>query len=314
MILETASFSYSVAASRMKFRLQQGFTLIELIVVIVLLGLLAIGASYLIVTPIQSYQDQLNRQQLVDSAEMALNRIEIDIHNALPNSVRIIDNGPGAWALEMVNTIDGARYRDEPGAGFGNANDILSFTTAGGDQQFNLLGLFSNLPLAGLPMTYPSYRAVVYNTSANQIYGDAAAGNNPGVISPAGVTLNIDASGVEHHVTLASAFRFKYRSPTQRLFLVDGAITYLCDSATGYLLRFDQYGYHNSQTAVDSVAELLALGAQQTRVATQVSRCDIDYQPGSPQRSSLITLKLALSDASNESVQLLHQVHVDNTP
>ncbi len=293
---------------------QGGFTLIEMIVVIVLLGVLAIGASNLIVTPVQSYHEQLKRKQLVDSAQMALHRIEIDIHNALPNSVRIIDHGPATWALEMVDTVDGARYRDEPGTGFANASDILSFTAAGGDQQFNLLGLFSNLPVAGLPVTYPAYRVVIYNTSASQIYGDAAAGNNPGVISPAGVTLNIDPTGVEHQLTLASPFRFKYRSPTQRLFLVDGAITYLCDSSSGYLLRFDQYGYHSSQTAVDSVAKLLALGARQTRVATQVSRCDINYQPGSPQRSSLITLNLALSDASNESVQLLHQVHVDNTP
>ena len=295
-------------------RAQQGITLIELIVVIVLLGVMAAGAGYLISTPIEAYSDQLRRQQLVDSAEMALHRIEVDIRRALPNSIRVVDNGPTGWALEMVNTVDGARYRDEAGGGFSAAGDILSFTSAGGDQQFNLLGVFSSLPQSGLPLTYNNYRAVIYNTSPSQVYGDAADANNPGVITPPGMTLDIDASGAEHHLTLGGSFHFKYQSPTQRLFIVDTAVTYLCDSASGYLQRFDGYGFIKLQSSVDSEAELLALGAQQARVATQVSRCNIDYAPGSPFRSGLITLDLALADASNESVRLLHQVHVDNAP
>jgi MSHA biogenesis protein MshO len=295
----------------MLWRRQQGFTLIELIVVIVLLGIMAAGAGYLISTPIEAYSDQVRRQQLVDSAEMAMHRIELDIHRALPNSVRVIDSGPGGWALEMINTVDGARYRDEAGGGFSAASEILSFTSPGGDQQFNLLGTFSGLPLGVLPI---NYRAVIYSTSSSQVYADAADGNNPGIITGQGLTLGIDAGGTEHNLMLTTKYQFKYRSPTQRLFIVDGAITYLCDSSSGYLQRFDGYGFVKLQASVDSVAELLALGAQQARVATQVSSCNIDYVPGSPLRSGLITLDLALADASAESVRLLHQVHVDNVP
>ncbi len=298
----------------MTHRHSQGFTLIELIVVIVLLGLMAAGAGYLIATPIEAYSDQLRRQQLVDSAEMALHRVEIDIRRALPNSLRIVDNGPTGWALEMVNTVDGARYRDEAGGGFSAASEILSFTTAGGDQQFNLLGVFSTLPVSGLPLSYGDYHAVIYGTNPAQIYADAADGNNPGIISPAGITLNIDATGSEHNLTLASNFQFKFRSPGQRVFLVDGAVSYLCDSASGTLTRYSQYGFVKNQADVDSAAELLALGAQTARVATQLASCNIDYQAGSPWRSGLITLDLVLTDASNESVRLLHQLHVNNVP
>ena len=298
----------------MQRRRQQGFTLIELIVVIVLLGIMAAGAGYLISTPIEAYTDQVRRQQLVDSAEMALHRIQVDIHRALPNSIRVIDNGPAGWALEMVNTVDGARYRDEAGGGFSAASEILSFTDVGGSEQFNLLGTFSTVPLVGLPITLSDYRAVIYNTSPSQVYAGVFDNENPGIISPAGLTLNIDAGGTEHNLTLGSGFRFKYRSPTQRLFIVDNVITYLCDSSTGYLQRFDGYGFIKDQSDVDSEAGLLALNAQQTRVATQLSSCKIDYAPGSPLRSGLITLDLTFTDARNESVRLLHQVHVDNVP
>ena len=61
---------------------QAAFTLLELITVIVLLGVLAAGAGLLITTPIDAYNDQLRRQQLVDQAEMALRQIARDVRRA----------------------------------------------------------------------------------------------------------------------------------------------------------------------------------------------------------------------------------------
>ena len=116
---------------------QAAFSLLELIVVIVLLGILAGGAGLLITTPINAFNDQLRRQQLVDQAEMALRQIARDVRRALPNSIRTTAVG-GGWALEMVNTVDGARYRDEIGGGFVGADDILDFSAP--DKTFNFLG------------------------------------------------------------------------------------------------------------------------------------------------------------------------------
>ncbi len=297
-----------------------GFTLIELIVVIVLLGVMSAGAGLLITRPIEAYGDQLRRQQLVDSAEMAMRKIETDIRRALPNSLRRIDNSPTGWVLEMVNTVDGARYRDEAGGGFSSVNDILSFTTAGGDQQFNLLGNFTELSVAGSP--YTDYRAVIYNTAPTDIYPDASLlTSSTGVISRAGFTLAsvspvgaTDSTGDEHQLTLDNLFQFDFQSPTQRIFIVDGPVSYVCDSSTGLLTRFDGYAYQSAQSTIDTVAKLTALGANVDRVATQLSACNIDYQAGSPQRGALITLDLSLTDEAAESIGLLHQVHVDNVP
>ena len=290
----------------------KGFTLVELIVVIVLVGVLAAGAGLLIAKPIEAYTDQVRRAQLVDSAEMALRRVAVDVRRALPNSIRVVNNSPNGWALEMVNTVDGARYRDEFGGAFTTANDILEFTVLK-DQVFNLLGELTTIPITGLPQNYPNYRVVIYNTSPAEIYDDAANDNDPAIISEAGMTLS--QNGIEHRISLDNSYEFEYQSPTQRLFVVDGPISYICDDTTGRLTRFEGYAYQANQTAVDTVAELSALANVEIgRVASQVSNCTIDYQAGTAQRGGLITLELAVTDSANESVQLLHQIHVENVP
>ncbi len=281
---------------------QNGFTLIELIVVIVLLGIMAAGAGMLIARPIESYNDQLRRQQLVDQAEMALRRIATDIRRALPNSIRLVDNSPNDWALEMVETVDGARYRDEIGGAYNNQNALLTFNAD--DTDFNVLGRFTNLTVPG---NYADYRVVIYNTNPADIYAQAFSNPNPGIVSPAGITLTDTG---EHHVNM-SAFQFQYQSPTQRLFIVDEPLSYTCDTATGLLNRFDSYGYTVAQIAT---AGAFPVSANSGLVATDVSACSISYQPGSSQRGGLVTLQLTLTDSENESVSLLHQVHVDNVP
>ncbi len=289
-------------------RKTKGFTLVELIVVIVLVGVLAAGAGLLIAKPIEAYTDQIRRAQLVDSAEMALRRVAVDVRRALPNSIRVVNNSPNGWALEMVNTVDGARYRDEFGGAFTTADDILEFTVLK-DQVFNLLGELTTLPTG----SYSDYRVVVYNTNPAEVYDDAANDNDPGIISEEGLTLS--QNGIEHRITLDNTYEFEFQSPTQRLFVVDGPISYICDDSTGRLTRFEGYAYQANQSAVDTVAELSALtNVEIGRVASQVSNCSIDYQAGTAQRGGLITLELAVTDSENDSVQLLHQIHVENVP
>lgn len=296
--------------------LSKGFTLLELIIVIVLLGIMSVGAGLLISRPIDAYSDQLRRQQLVDSAEMTVHKIETDIRGALPNSIRLDTSAmPDSWTIEMVHVLDGARYRDQvqPLTGFNLATHILDFTTA--DDEFNLLGTFSSLTSASLPNTY---RVVIYNTNPTLLYSDAVTTDNSGIISyPEGISLStVSAAGAafaEDHISLPSAFRFTSQSPTQRLFIVSGPVSYTCDKTTGYLTRFSDYSYQAIQ--VTAYADLAALpGVREDRVATQLAGCQISYQPGTAQRSGLVSVDLTLTDNKNESVRLLHQVHVDNVP
>jgi MSHA biogenesis protein MshO len=282
---------------------EAGFSLVELIVVVVLLGVLAGGGGLLILQPIEAYDDQVRRQQLVDQGEMALRQIARDIRRALPNSVRITSVGAG-FAVEMVNTIDGARYRDEVGGEFTTANDTLEFSAS--DTDFNLLGFFNtSSPLA------VGQRLVIYNTSAAGIYTDAALNNNPGIVTNAGTTLTLSTvtpatEDPEHHVNMNPAFRFAQQSPGQRVFVIDSPTSYICDPGTNQIVRYSNYAFSAGQPTPP-------VGGTSGVVISQLSGCNMTYNPGTSQRGGILTVEITITD-SGESINLLHQVHVANVP
>ncbi len=283
---------------------QAGFSLIELIVVVVLLGVLASGAGMLIANPIEAYQAQVRRQQLVDQGEMALRRIARDVRRALPNSIRTTSVGAGS-ALEMVNTVDGARYRDEFGGTYiGDADYVLDFASA--DTVFNLLG-----PLRNATAISANNRVVIYNTSIN-IYTEAVDVDNQGIITPAGITVGVANLGAlltrEDQITLSAPFLFTQQSPGQRLFFVDSSISYICDPTNNQILRYAGYGFRGTQPTAS-----VDFGVGSGKVVSALSGCSFSYSTGSAQRGGILTVEITISD-SGETVSLLHQIHVVNVP
>ncbi|MBN1958785.1 MAG: prepilin-type N-terminal cleavage/methylation domain-containing protein [Desulfuromonadales bacterium] len=188
-----------------------GFTLIELIVVIVIVGILAALGGQFIVAPVTGYVDLSRRTRLVDQAEMALRRMQRDIRHALPNSIPSVIDSP---TLNLEMTIDGGRYRRYPGPGF---NDTLKFNTT--DDSFEMLGAPNSGTLdklaAGIELDM-----VVYNTSPADI------GNRQGIASI--------SSTPPHIVTLVSPWQFPHASPQQRFFILernDSSVIYNWDGS-----------------------------------------------------------------------------------
>jgi MSHA biogenesis protein MshO len=161
------------------------------------------------------------------------------------------------------------------------------------------------------PFSSTSHYLAIYNVGVP----GADAYELANVITPAGTQIGIAADGAtgEDRVTLSPAFKFAYGSPTQRVFLLDGPVTYLCDGVTGTLLRYQGYSIASSQASVDSHGELLAAGATASLMANQIVGCTFTYTPGTAERGGLLALSITVS-AQGESVSLLSQVHVDNVP
>lgn len=280
----------------------RGFTLVELVVVIVLSAIVISFMAMFIAGPVRGYTDQVRRAELVDVAENSLRRITLDIRNALPNSIRITGSG-SVVALEMINTVDGVRYREQPPP---DADRRLDFSTA--DNAFNSVGTFTAITK---PFSSSSHYLSIYNVGVP----GANAYELANVITPPGTQIDIAADTItgEDNVTISPPFRFAYGSPAQRLFLVDGPVSYLCDTGTATLTRYSGYNIAASQSFRDSAAELVSAGAVETLVADLVSGCNMTYAPGTSQRAGLVTLQIAVSD-SGETISLLHQVHVNNVP
>lgn len=286
----------------MRGRRQAGFTLVELVTTLVIGAIVVSFASIFVSAPIRGFTDQARRIRLVDSADSALQRMDRDVHRALPNSVRTT-TGAQVVALELLSTIDGARYRAQPP---GTAAQVLDFTVA--DGSFNVLGPFTQITK---PWSSTKSYLAIYNVGVPG--ADAYALAN--VITPAGTSITIaaDSAPGEDRVTLSPAFRFAYPSPTQRVYLVDGPVTYLCDTVAGTLLRYSGYSIASSQASRDSASELLAAGATQSLMANQIAACSFNYTAGTAERAGLVTLEITVR-SQGESVSLLRQVHVDNIP
>ncbi len=259
---------------------QSGFTLIELIVVIVIVGILSALGGQFIVAPVTGYVDLSRRAKLVDQAEMAMRRMQRDIRHALPNSIRVTGN-----YIEMLLTEDGGRYRRYPDPGSGG--DILDFSVV--DTSFDVLGSLSRQPTAGQQL-------IVYNVTTAGPSGNAyaAVADNRASIAGTSTTDRID---------LSPAFQFANASPSQRFFVVDGPVTYACES--NQLNRYDGYTISPAQpTSGMGTAALVTRG---------ISDCEFTYDPGATQRAGLVTMRLTLEE-QGETITLLHQVHVVNAP
>lgn len=261
-------------------RRELGFTLIEMITVMVIVGILAAMTTGIVTLPVRSYMDLQRRTTMMDNAESALRLIQRDIRRALPNSLRVtVDNK----ALELLHASDGGRYRAYPtNTGSG---DILDFTTA--DGSFDVIGSLGAAPTGSV---------VVYNLG--ELSADAYAGNNRAALSNASTATLI---------TLASAKQFPLQSPQQRFFIVDTPITYSCDTVAKTLLRYTGYAITTTQANPPS-------GATGQIQANNISSCVFSYTSASSTRSGLVSLQITLTDSSGESSTLIHQVHVDNAP
>lgn len=258
-----------------------GFTLVELIVVIVIVGILAALGGMFIVRPVEGFLDLSRRATLVDAAESALRRMQRDVRQALPNSVRIACDGQ---CLEVLHTVDGGRYRLE---GPGNALDFIQNDTDG----FDVLGTLSAPPEVGDAV-------VIYNLAAAGSSGNAYA-------SPADNRRSVAAGSSATSLRLDDPTPFRRSSPYQRFFLVDEPVSYVCDPVAGTLVRHSGYPIRTSQSSHP--------GGNSAIMTRHLAACAFDYHPGTPERAGLVTLRLELA-MEGEAITLFHQVHVENAP
>ena len=269
---------------------QLGFTLIEMVMVIVIMGVIAATVAVFIKQPVDAYVDTSRRAALTDVADTALRRMARDIRKALPNSLR----SPNNQCVEFIPTRTGGRYRADVDSGVGGnqAAAVLDFTTA--DTSFNLLAANDAWP--------PEQRIRVGDVIAVYNLGisgaDAYAGDNTAAVT--GVT-----SGGESTISIA-ARQFPLASASNRFHVIPGdetIVSFVCSG--GRLLRSANHAYGNSCPSTGATVSVLA---------DKVSACNFVYNGSDLQRNALVQMAITLTDASAESVSLYHEVHVHNTP
>lgn len=293
----------------------RGFTLVELVVVIILSGILATVVMQFVTAPIDSYMDQSRRARLVDIAQGAVNRIAWDVQRALPNSFRV---GCGGSCVEFLQVATGGRYRAAP------AGDELSFVSTDADTSFEILGPFSDY--SALARSNSPSACVDGTAACIAVYNTGLAGTDAWNRDHVGSGWRPDNLATLSTVSAVSASfnpgyfssgdqAFPAASPQQRFFIVDTPVTFLCDTASGTLRRYQGYSLTHPHSAADEHAELIGLGnpAEHALLADRIDTCSFSYAPGTPSRNGLLTVRIRVAEAG-EGVTLLEQVHVSNMP
>ncbi|MFT7006488.1 MAG: MSHA biogenesis protein MshO [Colwellia sp.] len=175
-----------------------GFSLIELIVVIIILGVLAVATSTFINFGTQIYTETTARDQLVSSARFAIERLNRELRNALPNSLRLTSSNQ---CLEFTPIIESTIYTDIPVAPE-TARDNINVIKF--DEAFD-----------------SNWRVIVYPLVPDDVY-PLISSNNDKVHS----VDSIVATGDEWVITLENDVVFAEDSPTQRMYFVNGSVKY----------------------------------------------------------------------------------------
>jgi len=285
----------------------RGFTLVELILVIVLSAIVGMMISTVLSRPLDNFVGQSRRAELVDRGAVALSRMQRDIHLAVPNSVRVSADGE---ALELLNIHSAGRYRPNR-----VGSDALAFVngtspscTATGQQCDAFRILEPDIDPSGARWL------VLYNIGAES-GGTALVGSNlwayanPGVVTPSGASFAALAGSPVGEsliqVTGADGFRFAYGSPQRRLYFANHVVGYRC--VGGELHRYEY------AQLLPTLPASIPASASSAVLAADVAGCTFDYRRGIGSRAGLSTLRLRLSLAG-ESVELTQQVHIDNAP
>lgn len=265
--------------ARFCLRRNRGFTLVEIIFVLVILGIVATIGSSFVVSAVDSYRTAELRNKLVQRGRLALEQMSRELRTSVPNSVRVSASGR---CVEFIPTVATAQYKG-------------SLPTSG-----NSAAEKSTVQTVDFVLGFGSPQHVVIAPhNSGEIYVSA----NPGA------RIGLGTLGTEPYssVPLSSNHRFLRESITRRLYLGANPVRFCVSS--DLLQRFDNYGLDTgalTDAPPSGNLALMATGVEPNTIAFSLS-------PGSEDRNADVAINL-LFNAGTTSIDLHQQVFIRNVP
>jgi MSHA biogenesis protein MshO len=279
-----------------------GFTLIEMITVIVLLGIIAGILTPFISKAMQAYTHSKARASLVAKGRLAMERLAREVRLAVPNSLVVLTSVTPGDGIEFLRSRAGGRYVerfDSFGAEF--ANTTLRFRKNANMSNLYILGLGLSINAGELLVIGNTSPADLLGSPPDSVVSLTSVSNTNPAAWPVG-----DGTAQGQILNFSTSRQFRTESPGRHFSIADQTIEVGLSAAN--LRWFSATGLSDYDGAVD-------WSGSDPSLTDSVSAISFIYAPGNPQSTGVLRVDLQLTDAAtNQSIQLYREIHVRNTP
>lgn len=272
----------------------RGFTLVEMVTVILILGILVVGVSSFIIFGTRIFVESSSVDQVLSQSRFAVERITRELRSALPSSVRVNSDSLTYQCVEFVPTEASTTYLSMPIAPNAAATTGTVILDSGA----------STIRIDQYAWIYPLVDADVYN-SARQKRAQIKA------ITP--------SDTIDNQVTLTfmASTRFAEASPRQRIYFASAPVSYCFQKAAAsnelILQRYTGYQFNNSQPRPIDMGTGVLMAQNMVNSFTNSSDLPMILTPSTLVNNAMVHLQPRFT-VNGETFQYRHQVQVINVP
>jgi len=260
----------------------RGFTLVELIAVLVILAITATIGSRFIVYAVDGYRTVESSERLVGRARTSLEQMTRYLRNAVPNTVRV---GASGNCVEWMPSLGGSFYESQ----LADAENMAALSTS-----------ITTLPFSIELDSGLAYHAIVGAMSADEVYSALIPSSRASVETPSG--------GLITALSFVNAHRFFRNSLSQRVYVADNPKR-ICLS-NGRLVLFESYGLDTG-----ALSSATNPGGNEVLLSNGLSTSSVPFalSAGSEDRNTTLDIHLTFSEG-DFSTEQFQKVFVRNVP
>ncbi|MCG8672035.1 MAG: prepilin-type N-terminal cleavage/methylation domain-containing protein [Pseudomonadales bacterium] len=259
----------------------RGFTLVELIIVIVISGIIAAGSARFIAYTASGYVATATRQGNAAMGVILSQKLSRELRSALPNSVRTFNSDE---CIEFVPVLSADRYSVAPVAPAAAATSVTVVNTS-----YSL-----SASVTEYAAIYPSSAAAIYSPSTNTALTNAQI---------SGITSTT--------LTLGASHQFPADSPMRRVYIVSDPVCYCLNTVSGIegIFRYSGYGF-----GVRTGDSIPSTGNRSLLVNNVVgSSVEFEVTPATLTRNALAEFVFEVNDGG-EVFHIDQEVQIRNAP
>lgn len=269
-----------------------GFTLVEMVTVILILGILVVGVSSFILFGTRIFVESSSVDQVLSQSRFAVERMTRELRSALPNSVRLNSDSLTYQCVEFVPIEASTTYLAMPiiPAAAASTGIVILDNTA------------SAIRVNQFAWIYPLVDADVYSSARQK----RAQIKTPPLTLANQVTL-----------TFTAPTRFAEASPRQRIYFGSSPVSYCFEKgASGNDLQIVRYAGYNFNTVQPNPATMgtgVLMAQSVVNVLNNGADLPLILTPSSLVNNAMVHLQPRFN-VNGETFQYRHQVQVINVP